>query len=66
MLDDSTQSEKEMRQLKNKLSTLMHSDSALLPKFIEIFGFVPNPTKLEIMKLINNPLQRMHEMFEYI
>lgn len=56
MLDDSSESEKEMQALKKKLSELMHSDLDMLPKFREIFGFDPNATKVEIMKAIGNPL----------
>ena len=66
MLDDSSESEKDMRELKIKLSELMHNDSDILPKYRELFQFEPNPTKADIMRQIGNPLQRMNEMFEYI
>lgn len=49
MLDDSSESEKDMLEIKKKLSILMHSDDDLLTKFKEIFKIQPNPAKVEIM-----------------
>jgi hypothetical protein len=37
MLDDSSESEKDMVELKKKLSMLMHHDGEILPKFHELF-----------------------------
>jgi|LauGreDrversion4_2_1035121.scaffolds.fasta_scaffold248509_1 hypothetical protein len=56
MLDDSSESEKDMSKLKDKLSEIMHTDADLYTRFIEVFGFEPNATKVEIMKQIGNPL----------
>ena len=66
MLDDSSESEKDMLEIKKKLSILMHSDEEIMPKFAEIFKMQPTPALAEIMLKIGNPLQRMNEMFSYI
>ena len=49
MLDDSSESEKDMQSIKKKLSVLMHHDGDILTKFQEIFQVVPNKAKIEIM-----------------
>lgn len=49
MLDDSSESEKDMQEIKKKLSNLMHHDGDILSKFREIFQGEPNKAKLEIM-----------------
>lgn len=66
MLDDSSESEKDMLLIKKKLTELMHCDDDLLTKFREIFQIEPIPLIAEIMKSIGNPLQRMHEMYKNI
>jgi hypothetical protein len=63
MLDDSSESEKDMMDIKKKLTILMHSDEEILPKFTEIFKMQPTPSLAEIMLKIGNPLKRMNEMF---
>ena len=43
MLDDSSESEKDMHDIKKKLSMLMHGDGKLHEMFKEMFKFEPNP-----------------------
>jgi hypothetical protein len=66
MLDDSSESEKDMHDIKKKLSLLMHGDGDLLEMYREMFKQEPNQAMSLIMKQIGNPFQRMHEMFQYI
>jgi hypothetical protein len=66
MLDDSSESEKDMHEIKKKLSQLMHGDGDLLEMYREMFKLEPNPAMMQIMQMIGNPLMRMHEMFQYI
>jgi hypothetical protein len=66
MLDDSSESEKDMHDIKKKLSLLMHGDGDLLEMYCNMFKQEPNQAMSLIMKQIGNPLQRMHEMFQYI
>jgi inositol-hexakisphosphate/diphosphoinositol-pentakisphosphate 1-kinase len=63
MLDDSSESEKDMHDIKKKLSLLMHGDGDLLEMYCNMFQQEPNQAMSLIMKQIGNPLQRMHEMF---
>ena len=66
MLDDSSESEKDMHDIKKKLSLLMHGDGDLLEMYRDMFKQEPNQAMSLIMKQIGNPFQRMHEMFQYI
>jgi len=66
MLDDSSESEKDMHDIKKTLSLLMHGDGDLLEMYCNMFKQEPNQAMSLIMKQIGNPLQRMHEMFQYI
>ena len=63
MLDDSSESEKDMHEIKKKLSQLMHGDGDLLEMYRKMFNLEPNAALMQIMQLIGNPLMRMHEMF---
>ena len=66
ILDDSSESEKDMHDIKKKLSLLMHGEGDLLEMYREMFKQEPNQAMSLIMKQIGNPFQRMHEMFQYI
>ncbi len=64
MLDDSSECEKDMHNIKNRLSILMHHDGDMLTGYKSIFDENgPSPAKAEIMKKIGNPLKRLHEIF---
>lgn len=41
MLDDNSTAEKDMHQIKIKLTELMHSDKPIMEAFREMFGFLP-------------------------
>ena len=67
MLDDSSECEKDMHNIKKRLSILMHCDGDMLTEYKNIFDENgPSPAKAEIMKKIGNPSKRLHEMFHYI
>jgi inositol hexakisphosphate/diphosphoinositol-pentakisphosphate kinase len=56
MLDDSSESEKDMHDIKKKLSLLMHGDGDLLEMYCNMFKQEPNQAMSLIMKQIGNPL----------
>ena len=67
MLDDSSECEKDMHNIKKRLSLLMHCDGDMLTEYKRIFDENgPSPSMGEIMQKIGNPLKRLHEMFQYI
>ncbi len=55
MLDDSSESEKDMHDIKKKLSQLMHGDAPLLQAYRDMFNQEPNQAITEIMEFIGNP-----------
>ena len=66
MLNDSSEAEKDMDEIKKKLSILMNSDEDLYTKYMDIFNVEPLPPFKDIMIKIGRPLQRMNEIYELI
>lgn len=49
MLDDNQAAVKQMQEMKDKLTMLMHADKPLLEAFVEMFGCEPRPALKTIM-----------------